>query len=90
MGHWQNGSTRAWRKVRAQVLAEKGTACHLAFEPWGDEPHQRCAGHATEVHHTQDRDVVGDDPRFLVPACRPCNLHAGDPTQQDPEPNAEW
>lgn len=48
-----------------------------------------CTGVATHVHHIQDRDVVGDDPRWLVAACRECNTSYGSPTQEkygDPAP----
>lgn len=82
VGHWQNGSTWAWRRIREQVFAERGRACHLNLDG--------CTKVATQIHHTQDRDLVGDDPRFLVPACLPCNVRTGDPTDQDPEPNTEW
>lgn len=92
MGHWHGGSTRAWRRIREEVFAAKGRTCLLAFEPWGDDDNQRCSTVATEVHHTEDRDVVGDDPRFLIPACQPCNLKAGDPTRDraDPDPLPSW
>lgn len=83
MGHWPNGSTREWRAIRERVLDRDGHACQLQIP-------EKCIGTATHVHHTQDRDVVGDDERFLVAACAPCNIHTGDPTIDDPEPLPDW
>ena len=56
MGHWPNGSTRHWRDViRPAVLKRDGYTCQLQIP-------EVCIGTATHVHHTQDRDQVGDDP----------------------------
>lgn len=80
---WGRGSTRAWRKVRAAVLldnlAETGGKCLLKVSP-------DCTGAADCVHHTRGRRVSGDDPRFLVAACTPCNLKVGDPTATTADP----
>lgn len=85
---WARGSTRDWReRVRPAVFARDEGRCKLAFEgEWTtrDGVTRRCLGRATEVHHTQAREVVGDDIEFLVAACRPCNRKAGDPTSGDP------
>lgn len=45
-----------------------------------------CTGAGDHVHHTMGRGVTGDDERYLVTSCGPCNLSAGDPTTHDPEP----
>lgn len=82
---WAKGSTRAWRRTRGLVLARDGYRCRLQLEV--------CTGHATHVHHTQGRGVTGDDPRYLVAACRACNLAVGDPTKAadpKPEPRTRW
>ena len=83
MGHWPNGSTAAWRRTRARVLERDGNVCQLQIP-------EVCVGTATHVHHTQDRVEVGDDPRFLVAACAPCNIRVGDPTVADPDPLPDW
>lgn len=90
---WKNGSTRAWRKTRALVLARDGYRCMIAlpgeWPVWGGMA--KCLGRATCVHHTKGRAVTGDDPRFCISACRPCNLKVGEP-KVDPKPNpvTEW
>jgi 5-methylcytosine-specific restriction endonuclease McrA len=71
---WPGGSTRAWRKIRAAILARDGRQCQLRIEGI-------CRGRADCVHHTAGRAVTGDDPRHLVAACTPCNLHIGDPNR---------
>lgn len=91
---WARGSTRAWRRLRARVLlanlADNGGRCQIALPgTWvtADGQIRRCLGRADCVHHTRGRAITGDDPRFLVAACTPCNLKAGDPTktaQYDP------
>lgn len=93
---WKSGSTRAWRRTRALVLARDGYRCRAHTDGWCDQVPgaHYCteiaaltgpdAGHA---HHTRGRSVTGDDPRYLVAACAACNLHIGDPTQHDDPPN---
>lgn len=84
MGHWPNGSSRRWREVvRPAVLKRDGYICQLQIP-------EVCIGTATHVHHTQDRDEVGDDMRFLVAACEKCNIRVGDPTLDDPDPLPDW
>lgn len=77
---WAGGSTRAWRTVRAYVLANNkatnGGRCRLALPGL-------CEGQADQVHHTEGKRA-GDNPRQLVAACGPCNKHVGDPTAHDP------
>ena len=78
MGAWDGGSTRAWRKVRARVLARDSYLCQLRLDV--------CTTTATCVHHTQGRAATGDNPRYLVASCRECNAQVGDPTRHDPAP----
>lgn len=73
---WQGGSTRRWRKIRAIVLDRDGHLCQLRLDV--------CTGTATQVHHTHGRAVTGDDPAYLVAACRECNLKIGEPARHDP------
>lgn len=82
---WASGSTRAWRRTRANVLARDGHRCRLKV-------YGVCTTVATHVHHTIAREIAGDDPRHLIAACRACNLHVGDPRSTDPDPavNAWW
>ena len=73
MAGWDGrGSTRAWRRIRAQVLARDGYVCQLRLPGV-------CTIHATCVHHTIGKAVSGDDPRYLVASCQPCNGRIGDP-----------
>lgn len=83
---WGRGSTRAWRRVRALVLARDGYRCRLAITGV-------CTGRATCVHHTRGKRITGDDPTYLVAACKGCNLKVGDPTKQPdpaPRPRTQW
>lgn len=79
---WAGGSTRAYRKTRAAVLVANAIthrgACVLALPGV-------CAGRATQAHHVLGRGVTGDDPRYMVGACGPCNRAVGEP-EPDPEP----
>lgn len=76
MGAWDGGSTRRWRTIRAAVLAENQRTnngnCTLHIDGV-------CEGQATAVHHVLGRAVTGDDPRYLVAACKACNEHIGKP-----------
>ena len=61
------GSTSAWRRVRAAVIARDGGAC------------VDCAatGVRLEVHHvTPKRHGGTDDPTNLVSLCHPCHANA--------------
>lgn len=84
---WAGGSTRAWRTLRAAVLARDKGMCQLKIVgvcvQRSDPMH---------VHHTLGK-ARGDDPRYLVAACAPCNLHVGDPMRAaDPPavPVTKW
>lgn len=81
---WGSGSTRAWRLLRERVLVRDGHLCQLRLDV--------CTVKATHVHHTLGKTVTGDDPRYLVAACAPCNLKTGDPTRHDPlpQPRTDW
>ena len=73
---WAGGSTRAWRMLRAAVLARDGHTCKVNLPgvcvQRSDPMH---------VHHTLGKKVTGDDARYLVAACAPCNLTLGDPSK---------
>lgn len=75
---WARGSTRAWRRTRARVLARDGYQCQLKLDG--------CTSKATHVHHTVGREVSGDNIAHLVAACEHCNLKIGDPRRHDPAP----
>lgn len=82
---WKRGSTRAWRRTRAAVLARDGHTCRLQLAG--------CTGRAVHVHHVHGRAVTGDDPAYLVAACASCNLSVGEPSRHAdpaPTPRTEW
>ncbi|MCG7610355.1 HNH endonuclease [Mycobacterium sp. CnD-18-1] len=64
---WGNGSTRQWRKTRADALHRDGHQCRLRYAG--------CTGHATEVHHL-DGKVNGDNLDRCVSACHRCHAVA--------------
>lgn len=65
-GHNRHGSTRAWRKLRAEVLERDGWTCRY------------CGGVATHADHVVARANGGpDSPANLVGSCRTCNLAKG-------------
>ena len=71
-----SGSSRAWRRTRAAVLQRDGHRCRLRFDGV-------CTTRATHVHHTQPRELVGDNPR--PPGRRVCTGNLGrDPVRHDP------
>lgn len=90
MGAWAGGSTRRWRRLRAQILlsnqAEHGGVCQVRI------PNVCTGGQADTVHHTLGRAVTGDDPRYLVASCTPCNGHIGEPKHNSPQHKrvSEW
>jgi 5-methylcytosine-specific restriction endonuclease McrA len=58
------GSTRAWRKLREQVLRRDGYTC------------QRCGGRAELVHHPQPVELGSREccpPELLESLCWPCH-----------------
>jgi 5-methylcytosine-specific restriction endonuclease McrA len=80
---WAKGSTAAWRRIRAAVLARDGYRCQLKLEG--------CTTKAEHAHHTIGREVSGDDPAFLVASCPSCNYRIGDPRKLDPAPKPkQW
>ncbi len=90
---WAKGSTRAWRRTRAAVLARDGYRCRLQVDGIciGEAPLRGRPGvPAGHVHHTHGRNTTGDDQTHLVASCRPCNLHTGDPTRTPDPPPRPW
>lgn len=88
--NWKGGSTRRWRRTRSAILrsnlVENEGACQLAIVGV-------CEGVADTVHHTLGISVTGDDRRYLVATCTPCNLHVGDPSKRQdppPSPSTKW
>jgi hypothetical protein len=82
---WAGGSTTRWRKTRAMVLQRDSWICQLNLDG--------CTHRATQAHHTLGRLITGDDPAFLVAACRECNIKLGDPMKQPdppPTPRTKW
>lgn len=82
---WVNGSTRRWRRIRAAVLHRDnlaGWTCRAHEEGWCNRKPgtHTCTGIPNEAHHTMGKALTGDNPDHLVSACKPCNLHIGDPT----------
>lgn len=77
------GSTRAWRRFRVRILDRDGWTCQLQYA-------DMCLGRANQVHHTQPWEGRPEDadPATCIAACFPCNHHAGEPTDPDPEPKA--
>jgi len=60
--HARNGSTRAWRSLRAQILARDRHRCRLCGDP------------ATEVDHiVRVIDGGTDHPSNLRALCRDCH-----------------
>lgn len=93
---WASGSTRAYRRVRAVVLARDGYRCRAHADGWCARAPgtHTCTGRAEltgpdagHAHHTHGRAVTGDDPRYMVASCAACNLHIGDPTKHSDPPN---
>ena len=80
---WAQGSTSAWRKLRAEVLAANrrntGGACQLKYSP-------NCTNVATHVHHKTGAQVTGVivSPKDLLATCSTCNLSYGDPRKHTP------
>lgn len=87
---WPNGSSRKWRKTRADVLLNN----HMFNQGLcGLQIPGTCTGLADTVHHTYGRCLTGDDPRYLMATCTACNLKVGDPMKGvDPpsNPHTRW
>ena len=75
------GGSRKWRRLRKLVLERDDYRCQLKYA-------DRCRGRADTVHHTQpwDGDPADAPAATLIAACFPCNHHAGQPANPDPEP----
>lgn len=75
--------------VRPAVLARDRYRCQLRLEgEWkvlGGTA--RCKVKADCVHHVLGKGVTGDDPRYMVAACTPCNLRVGDPSRNVDPPH---
>lgn len=82
---WAEGSTRAWREIRARVLLRDGYLCQLkitgvctTYAPY----------HGGHVHHLHGKikcvGCAADRADHLVASCRACNLHVGEPAAGDP------
>lgn len=94
---WSSGSTRRWRRLRADVLASAGYRCKVHpthCNAASAKPHtclQRAPLHDDEgvpaghAHHL-DGKKNGDDPTRIRAACSACNLAIGDPGEGDPAP----
>lgn len=88
MSNWARGSTRAWRELRGAVLARDYALAQQQGTRWCRLRVDRVCVGASEpmhVHHLLGK-ARGDNPRFLVAACQPCNLHVGQP---DPDADPE-
>lgn len=91
---WAGGSTRAWRRLRAQVLELNRLPVGLG----GNDGRCRralsgvCTGQADTVHHTLGRAVTGDEPAYLEAVCAACNFAIGEPAKHEPRHKAvtEW
>lgn len=71
-GKTRNGSTRAWRKVRDEVLKRDHFRCFY------------CGNPATAVDHLNPISRGGtDDKENLVAACSDCNGSKGDRTAEE-------
>lgn len=84
---WAKGSSAAWRAVRLVVLERDQWRCRIKLPgQWVTRygMTRECLGRADQVHHTRPREIVGDDPRYLMAACAPCNRKVGDPGAGDP------
>lgn len=82
---WGNGSTRAWRQLRAWVLARDNHQCQIRLPG--------CTGHATHVDHIITKADDGlDIPENLRAACQPCNLgrRTAHTPQPAPTPRTRW
>lgn len=81
---WASGSSPRWRALRLAILDRDQWVCQLCHEPIRDGL-PRDDPMAAQVHHTRDRRLVGDDPRYLQAAHRLCNQKAGQPGKTDAE-----
>jgi hypothetical protein len=75
------GGYRAYRRLRAQVLARDGFRCGLGPMRAERGANDVCVHRATQAHHL-DGVKAGHDPQRMIASCKPCNIAEGDPTQQ--------
>src|SRR6059058_3356155 len=88
---WPNGSTRQWRKLRAEVLERDGNRCTHVVDADGNEKFVR--GDKTpagwtrcdkttrlEVNHTKPGPAIDADLEDLHAVCKP----------HRPKPDAKW
>lgn len=92
---WANGSTRAWRRIRATVILRDLERCRAHADGWcAPKPGEHtCLGsaplsgpNAGHAHHTLGRAITGDDLDYIVAACPPCNTHIGNPADHADPP----
>jgi hypothetical protein len=90
VSNWDGGSTRHWRIIRLYVLVRDGYRCRAHADGWcakaGRKKEHTCTTYAEHAHHVLGRARTGDDPAFIVAACKACNLYIGDPTQHGDPP----
>lgn len=84
----KTGSTRAWRRLRAVILARDGHVCQIPdYTPDGEI----CGAPATHVDHIVQRWAGGTDaPANLRAACAPCNLKRGGRLDPYAPPSRKW
>jgi hypothetical protein len=82
---WKSGSTRAWRLLREQVLADNRRdndgRCQIALTDTNPDGSPLCAGQADCVHHAIGRGITADAPEFVVASCTPGTLRVGRPAR---------
>lgn len=95
------GSSRAYRRTRAEVLLRDGMRCRFAdalagryrasaLGAWARTlvVSPDCTGGDAallQAHHVRGLDA-GDDPAWLLTGCRACNLATGNPRGRDARP----
>jgi len=82
--------------VRSAVLERDGYQCRAHTDGWCTKANRKtdhtCTVQADQAHHIRGK-AFGDDPAWIVAACKACNLHIGDPDQQtdpQPKPRTRW
>ena len=82
---WGNGSTRAWRQLRAWVLARDNHQCQIRLPG--------CTGHANHADNIVPKSKGGTDhPGNLRASCAACNIARGATYDPDPpcRPITRW
>lgn len=75
-------NTRAWQRVRLQVLERDGHTCRVGLNVCTIEA--TTAHHVTPVSRLHPRDPALLDPTNIVAACIPCNSAMRDRTTPPP------